>query len=122
VHVVNSRYSFDECEGRLREAVKSAGMTMFAEVDHGKNAAQVGLQLCRAKVFIFGNPRAGGLLMQEKIEISYDLPLRVAIWESGDGTRVAFRTPGEIAAEHGVTHSVVAKMDENFNRVLNEIT
>ncbi|WP_174449279.1 DUF302 domain-containing protein [Conexivisphaera calida] len=121
---MRSRYGFEECEDRLRDAVAAAGMRLFAEIDHGGNAADAGVKLRRAKVFIFGNPRAGSLLMQENIEVSYDLPLRIAIWEAddGNGTMVAYRTPGEIAEEHGVTHPVVAKMDENFAKVLGGIS
>ncbi|MCY0883856.1 MAG: DUF302 domain-containing protein, partial [Acidianus infernus] len=46
---------------------------IFAEIDHSKNAEKVGLSLPKDKVIIFGNPRAGTLLMQEKIEVSLDL-------------------------------------------------
>mgnify|MGYP001626240531 FL=1 len=121
---MRSKYGFEECEERLKGAVAAAGMRLFAEIDHGGNAADIGVKLRRAKVFIFGNPRAGSLLMQENIEISYDLPLRVAIWETDDrnGTMVAYRTPGEIAKEHGVTHPIAAKMDENFANVLDGIS
>ena len=121
---MRSKYGFEECEERLKGAVAAAGMRLFAEIDHGGNAADIGVKLRRAKVLIFGNPGAGSLLMQENIEISYDLPLRVAIWETDDrnGTMVAYRTPGEIAKEHGVTHPIAAKMDENFANVLDGIS
>ena len=39
-------------------------MTVVARVDHAAAAAKVGLDLQPTEVLIFGNPRAGTLLMQ----------------------------------------------------------
>jgi uncharacterized protein (DUF302 family) len=115
------KFSFEECEKIIKDKIKEVG-EIFAEIDHSKNAEKVGLSLPKDKVIIFGNPRAGTLLMQERIEVSLDLPLRIAIWEKDGKTFLGIKMPSEIAREYGITHEIIKKMDEAVNYVISSIT
>jgi uncharacterized protein (DUF302 family) len=75
--VVKSNLSFEECERRIKERIKTLGLTIFCEVDHSKNAKEVGLWLNNTKLILFGNPKVGTLLMQDDQKLGYELPLRV---------------------------------------------
>jgi uncharacterized protein (DUF302 family) len=61
---VESSFPHEERVQRLEAAVSEGGMTPFAHIDHAAGAAGVGLVLRPTQVLIFGNPRAGVLLMQ----------------------------------------------------------
>ncbi|BDC18673.1 DUF302 domain-containing protein [Acidianus sp. HS-5] len=115
------RFNFDECEKILKNKIKEIG-EIFAEIDHSKNAKNVGISLPKDKVIIFGNPKVGTLLMEQNIEVSIDLPLRVAIWEKDGKTFVEARMPSEIAREYGITHEIIKKMDEAVNYVISSVT
>ena len=98
-------------------------MIVFAVIDHGKNANDVGLKLGKTKLFVFGNPSVGTLLMQKNREIGYDLPLRVLLWEEGGTVFVSYKLPSEIAKEYGLEGlEVVSKMDGVFNKLLESVS
>jgi uncharacterized protein (DUF302 family) len=54
-----SKHDVAETSRRLCAAAQSAGLLIFAEIDHGQNATDVGLQPRPARLIIFGNPRGG---------------------------------------------------------------
>ena len=59
-----SNYSVKETADRFEEIAKSKGLTLFARIDHQKNASKVDLELRPTQVIIFGNPKVGTPLMQ----------------------------------------------------------
>jgi uncharacterized protein (DUF302 family) len=99
----SSRYPVTETIQRLDQAVRSAGNTVFARIDHAANAAGAGLTLRPTQVLIFGNAVAGTPLMEAAPTIAIDLPLRFLVWEDSNGaTRVAWYDPLALGARHGV--------------------
>jgi uncharacterized protein (DUF302 family) len=82
---VPSNYSVKQTLDRLETALKAAGITIFARVDHAGGAASVGLALRPTELLIFGNPKGGTPLMQANQMIGLDLPLRVLAWEDEAG-------------------------------------
>jgi len=118
--VVKSNLSFEECERRIKERIKTLGLTIFCEVDHSKNAKEVGLWLNNTKLILFGNPKVGTLLMQDDQKLGYELPLRVAIWENDEGVFVGGKLVSEIVKEYNIRKAeIVKKMDEVINTVVN---
>ncbi len=82
---VASRYSVRETIDRLTTAITSAGLLVFARIDHAANAAQVGMELRPTELLIFGNPRGGTPLMQDKQTAGIDLPVKALVWEDEEG-------------------------------------
>ena len=76
-----SPYAPKETLDRLAAAVERHGMTVMARIDHAGAAANVGLDLRPTEILIFGNPRAGTLLMQASQIVGIDLPLRALAWQ-----------------------------------------
>jgi uncharacterized protein (DUF302 family) len=98
-----SAHDAPETARRFRAAAEQAGLSIFAEVDHGKNAAEAGLELGPCILMLFGNPRAGTLLMQLKREAGIDLPLKALVWTDRDGdTWLGWNDPAWIAERHGL--------------------
>lgn len=80
-----SASSVNETMDKLENLVKSKGMTVFARINHAKNADSVNMKMNKAEVLIFGNPKGGSVLMQNDPSIALDLPLRIAIYEDNEG-------------------------------------
>jgi uncharacterized protein (DUF302 family) len=100
---IASRFTVKETTDRLAATVTSKGMTVFARVDHGGGAAQVGLPLRPTELLIFGNARGGTPLMQAKQAVGIDLPLKALAWEDADGkVWVTSNDPVWIARRHGL--------------------
>lgn len=109
---------------RLLAALESRGITVFARVDHAGAAREVGLKLADEQVVIFGDPRAGTLLMQEDASIGYELPLRVLVWDADSATIVGYRRPTELGGAYrvGARGEVLQRMDRLLEQLIAECT
>ena len=89
--------------GRLEAALAAKQLTLFARIDHAAGAAEVGMTLRPTTVVIFGNARGGTPLMQAQQTIGLDLPLKMLVWEDGDGACwLTYSDPAWLARRHGV--------------------
>jgi uncharacterized protein (DUF302 family) len=96
-----SSHSVDETVEKLTEILRGKGVKLFALVDHSGEAKSAGLQMRPTKLLIFGNPKAGTPLMISAPSIAIDLPLKMLIWEDGDGQAWAtYNSPAYLAARH----------------------
>ena len=99
-----SAHSATETVERLKGLLAQKGIEVFAHIDHAAGATSVGLPLRPAQVLIFGNPRAGTPLMQARQTVGLDLPLRVLVWEDGEGkVWLTYRRVEDLARRHHVT-------------------
>ena len=121
-----SPYAPKETLDRLAAAIESHGMTVMARIDHAGAAAKAGLDLRPTEVLIFGNPRAGTLVMQASQLIGIDLPLRVLAWQdAAQRNWLSYVDPAWLANRYGiteVTQRVVSQMTSVLKAVAAEAT
>jgi uncharacterized protein (DUF302 family) len=82
---LKSAHNVPETMDRFENAARDAGLTVFARIDHGEQAGNAGLGLRPTQLLIFGSPKVGTHLMQSTQRIGIDLPLKVLVWEDGEG-------------------------------------
>lgn len=82
---VASRFSVSETLDRLTAAITSAGLLIFARINHARNAEEVGLELRPTELLIFGHAKGGTPLMQDKQTAGIDLPVKALVWEDEEG-------------------------------------
>jgi uncharacterized protein (DUF302 family) len=98
-----SSWNSKETADRLSAALKNRGLEIMARIDHAAAAEKAGLSLRPTELFVFGNPKAGTLLMQKEQTLGIDLPLKVLVWEDESGkTWVSYNEPAWLARRHGV--------------------
>jgi uncharacterized protein (DUF302 family) len=98
-----SPFSLEQTLGRMVETVRAHGLSLFAQIDHARNAAEVGLSMPAAHVLIFGSAKAGTPLMLAAPLLALDLPLRVLVWQDGGGQSwVSYHDPRELATRYAV--------------------
>jgi ribose 5-phosphate isomerase A len=102
--------SVPDAVARLRELLSAKGVKLFDVIDHSGEAEAVGLTLRDTKVALFGNPQAGTPVMEAVPQAALDLPLKVLIWRDGDQTKLTYASPGELAARHGLTDELAARL------------
>jgi uncharacterized protein (DUF302 family) len=90
---VESPYSVDHTVGRLIDSLFRRGITVFARIDHASNAHLAGLELADEQVLLFGDPRAGTVLMQADPRVGFELPLRMVVWRQDGATHVGYEEP-----------------------------
>jgi uncharacterized protein (DUF302 family) len=119
VLVTRSAYDHAETVSRLIATVERRGMTVFARIDHAAGAREAGLELADEQVIMFGNPRAGTALMQSDPRIGIELPLRVLVWDTGEGVMLGHNDPRELADRYDVDAHVATL--EMMSTVLAEL-
>ena len=100
---VQSHVSARKTLDRLLAVLAARQLTIFARIDHAAGAASVSLPLRPTEVVIFGNPKGGTPLMQDRQSAGIDLPLKALIWEDADGKAwFTYNDPAWIAQRHGL--------------------
>ncbi len=123
---VASDFDAAETLSRLDAAVRAAGMTVFAQIDHAAGAREVGLELRATAVLLFGNPKVGTKLMQAAQTLGLDLPLKALVWQD-EANRVwlSYDAPLFLAQRHGVAEqvgAVITAMTGALERVVEQAT
>lgn len=91
----------------LVQGIRRRGMSVFARFDHSAAALEVGLTLPPTEVVVFGNPRAGTVLMQAAPIVALDLPLRALIWQNANGvTCLTTEDPALLIARYALPDAV----------------
>jgi len=120
--VKNSNNSVEATMNKLQNIVTKKGFTVFAVVDHQAGATKVRMKLPPSKEIIFGNPKMGTMLMQEKMTVGLDLPIRVLVFQDEKKkTKIAYRDGRWLDAEHNLTKKkVLNKMNFTLDNMTTE--
>ncbi|OLB59900.1 MAG: hypothetical protein AUI13_02115 [Gemmatimonadetes bacterium 13_2_20CM_2_69_23] len=103
-----SQHSVDQTVEKLQALLRAKGVTLFALVDHSGEAAKVGMKLPPTKLVIFGNPKAGTPLMLAAPSVAIDLPLKILVWEDGQGkVWLSYNSPAYLQQRHGVPEALL---------------
>jgi uncharacterized protein (DUF302 family) len=103
-----SNHSVDQTVERLKGILQAKGVMLFALVDHSGEAEKVGLKMRPTKLLIFGSPKAGTPLMLVAPSIAIDLPLKILVWEDGQGkVWVSYNSPGYLQSRHGLPQELL---------------
>lgn len=119
VQVRTSDFSVVDTMNRLEQAVKQAGFTVMARIDHGAAAQKVDLALPPTELLIFGKPKAGTLLMQASPTAGLDLPLKYLVWQDAAGkVHIGWNDTAWLETRHGIKGQ--EKLLGNIAGVLNK--
>jgi uncharacterized protein (DUF302 family) len=103
-----SNHSVDQTVERFQEILRSKGITLFALIDHSGEAEKVGMKMPPTKLLVFGSPKAGTPLMLAAPTIALDLPLKILIWEDGQGkVWLSHNSPEYLTKRHNLPQDLV---------------
>lgn len=116
-----SKYPVKETLDRLAATIQQKGMHVFARVDHAANATEVNMPLRPTELIIFGNPKAGTVLMQDQQTAGLDLPLHALAWQDEQGqVWLTYSDAQWIAGRHGLSEkssAVVNAINEGIKGI-----
>jgi uncharacterized protein (DUF302 family) len=100
---VHSHFGVTETTNRLANTIKRAGMHVFARIDHAAGAHDVGASLRPTELLIFGDPKGGTPLMQDRQLAGIDLPVKALAWEDEQGkVWLSYNDMQWLAQRHGL--------------------
>jgi uncharacterized protein (DUF302 family) len=103
-----SAHSVQETMDKFESIVKEKGMTVFARVDHAKNAESVDMEMPDSQLLIFGNPKGGTVLMQQDMRVGVELPLKVLVYSNADGkTVIVWENPLSLKESYKLENTAV---------------
>ena len=114
-----SQMSFEQTVENFKELVTQKGLIIFGIIDHHANAEKVNMNLSKAQVILFGNPKAGTVLMQENIVSGLDLPLKVLIYENKEGkTVISYHSAEWLEKTYGLKNdALIQKIDDSLKSI-----
>jgi uncharacterized protein (DUF302 family) len=105
---IPSNHSVDQTVEKLEGILQAKGVKLFALVDHSGEAERAGMRMHPTKLVIFGNPKAGTPLMLASPGIAIDLPLKILVWEDGNGkVWISYNSPAYLQARHSLPQDLV---------------
>jgi uncharacterized protein (DUF302 family) len=120
---VQSLYAFDDTVLRLREALESRNLRIFAVVDHRAAAQTVGMEMPPTMVLIYGNPKGGTPLMLAAPDFSLELPLKVLVREEmGGRTYVTFNPSSTLEGKHGLAFGMTKPLAAAEDLIINSVS
>ncbi len=103
-----SSHSVEQTVEKLKNILQSRGITMFALVDHSGEAEKVGMKMRSTKLLVFGSPKAGTPLILAAPRSAIDLPLKILIWEDGQGkVWVSYNSPDYLKERHSLPQGLL---------------
>jgi CubicO group peptidase (beta-lactamase class C family)/uncharacterized protein (DUF302 family) len=115
-----SKYSVAETVSRIKAYLAMKKVPVFATYDHGANAQSVDLPLRPTEVVVFGNPKVGTKLMQERQAVAIELPLRVSVWQD-ERSRVwvGYQDMNDLGSAFGIKdQATLAAIDQFLGEVV----
>ncbi|MBS0536533.1 MAG: DUF302 domain-containing protein [Proteobacteria bacterium] len=109
---VASNSGFAATLDKLVALIEANGLRVFARIDHAANATEVGMTLRPTTLVIFGNPKGGTPLMQDRQTAGLDLPLRILVWQDEVAkVWLTWGDPQELIARHHLSDASASVLD-----------
>jgi uncharacterized protein (DUF302 family) len=105
---VPSNHSVDQTVERLKDILQAKGITLFALIDHSGEAGKAGMKMPPTKLLIFGNPKGGTPLMLAAPSAAIDLPLKILVWQDGQGkVWLSYNSPAYLQERHDLPQDLL---------------
>jgi uncharacterized protein (DUF302 family) len=96
----------------LSRVMADRGFTVFRVIDHSGMAEGVGVQMPESKLVMFGKPTVGASVMLAAPPAGLDFPLKVLVWEDGNGAvSVSYNSPEFLAERYHIEGALRAPFD-----------
>ncbi|OPX27729.1 MAG: hypothetical protein B1H07_00775 [Campylobacteraceae bacterium 4484_166] len=122
IHAVElkSSFKFEKTVKNIKQSIKKNGYTIYATIDHKKNAKTKGAYSNNSVVVIFDNPKDTARVMMHDSKVAYALPQKVMIYENlDDEVIVKYDKYSDLKNSYKVKNCVI--LDSISNKINNMI-
>ncbi|HEX9513478.1 MAG TPA: DUF302 domain-containing protein [Puia sp.] len=108
----SSQYTVKETIDRLVVFLQQHGATVYARINQQSELNGAGLKISPLELILFGNPKAGGLVMIENPMAALDLPLKIIAWEDEiNKVWLAYTDVAYIEERYSLPHTLMGPLD-----------
>lgn len=100
--IVPSAGTVPETVKRLETAVAAAGGRVFGVFDFGGGIRSIGEDVGEVQLVIFADPRIGAEALSADRMAALDLPGKILVFDTAEGSAMAFQPPAEMLAEWNI--------------------
>ena len=118
--IVPSAGSVTETVERLKSSIESAGGRVFGVFDFGAGIRSIGEDAGEVQMVIFADPRIGAQALSADRMAALDLPGKILVFDTPEGSAMAYKRPAEMLAEWDVPAD--APVLEAMSRTLGAVT
>lgn len=107
-----SPYTVKETIDRLAGFLRDRGVTIYARIDQQSEVQKSGRTIPPLEFLLFGNPKAGGPIMEEDPVAALELPLKVISWQDKEGkVWIAYNEAQYIEERYSIRHELMQPLD-----------
>jgi uncharacterized protein (DUF302 family) len=107
-----SPWSVRETIDRIAGFLKDQGATIYARIDQQSEVHKSGREIPPLEFLLFGNPKAGGPIMEENPMAALELPLKIIAWQDKEGkTWIAYNEAQYIEDRYSLRHELMLPLD-----------
>jgi uncharacterized protein (DUF302 family) len=108
----NSTKSVAQTIDELSRVIEDRGFALFRVIDHSGTAERAGVPMPESKLVMFGKPAVGASVMVAAPPAGLDFPLKVLVWEDGNGAvSVSYNSPMFLAERYHIEGALRAPFD-----------
>lgn len=100
--IVTSTGSVTETVDRLKTSIESAGGRVFGVFDFGGGIRSIGEDVGEVQLVMFADPQIGALALSADRMAALDLPGKVLVYDTAQGSAMAYEKPAEMLAEWNI--------------------
>jgi uncharacterized protein (DUF302 family) len=108
---IRSKHSVDDTVINIVSFLREKKIKLFAVIDHSGEARAAGLNMPPTRLILFGNPKAGTLLMIGSPSAAIDLPLKLLVAQDDKGAVwISYNSPEYLAKRHNIPESLMTNI------------
>jgi uncharacterized protein (DUF302 family) len=112
ITIRSSPYSVKETIDRLVILLEGHKATVYARINQQSEVHNAGKEIPALEFILFGNPRAGGLIMVENPIAALDLPLKIIVWEDAEKkVWLAYNKASYLEERYALPHDLIQPLD-----------
>ena len=123
ITIRSSPWSVKETIDRLVVALEEHKATIYARINQQSEVHNAGKEIPPLEFILFGNPRAGGLIMAENPIAALDLPLKIIAWEdAAKRVWLAYNDAAYLEERYALSHDVMqpVNLDPLITNLINK--
>ena len=108
ITIRSSPWSVKETIDRLVVVLEEHKATIYARINQQSEVHNAGKEIPPLEFILFGNPKAGGLIMAENPIAALDLPLKIIAWEdAAKSVWLAYNNASYLEERYALSHDVM---------------